>query len=370
MRDSKNRKLNLVVATATILLAISFSEAKPQYKKSVMLMAYNVENLFDATDDGEKQEDVTYLPLAIKKTWVIDYCKGRSSFYYRECRTLDWTQSKYEEKLKKIATVILSQNSQNGPDVVVFEELENYNVLKDLWEKHLKIKGYNEPIHYESPSTRGIDVGIMSKFKLIKSIRHPVDVTQIGDVPTRDIIEARLEVGDSQELRVAANHWPSLGNSHPGESRFIAAQVLMDIAIEAKKDGVPLVAMGDFNTLDKTTPNPISDFLSDNRLDDTTRPFIDAHTYLPKYKSFPAGTHYYQGEWSHLDRILLSKNLFLGTTPFQADPRSFRIVDKKYLFKEISQKGKPSYKIPDRFNFNTAEGYSDHLPIVINLNLN
>ena len=333
-------------------------------------MAYNVENLFDATNDGVNQEDVTYLPLAIKKTWKADYCKGRTSFYYKQCKTLDWTQDKYEEKLRKIAQVILTQNSRNGPDIITFEELENFNVLKDLWLMHLKRKGFKEPVHYESPSTRGIDVGIMSKFELIKSIRHPVDVTQIGDAPTRDIIEARFQLAEGQEIRVAANHWPSLSPGHPGESRFIAAQVLMDIAIEAKKDGVPLVAMGDFNTLDKTTPNPISDFLSDNRLDDTTRPFIDAHTFLTKYKSFPPGTHYYAKEWSHLDRILLSKNLFLETTPFQVDPYSFRIVDKSYLFKETSQKGKPSYKIPNRFNFDTAEGYSDHLPIVINLYLN
>ena len=370
MRDSTNRKFKLAVATATFLLAFNFLQAKPRYTKHIMLMAYNVENLFDATDDGLLQEDVTYLPLAIKKTWRIDYCKGRSGFYYKECRNLDWTQTKYEQKLKKIATVILSQNLKKGPDVIVFEELENYNVLKDLWSKHLKRKGYKAPIHYESPSTRGIDVGIISKFKLIQSIRHPVDVTQIGDAPTRDIIEARLEVEPGQELRVTANHWPSLSSSHPGESRFIAARVLMDIAIEAKKDGVPLVAMGDFNTLDQTTPNPISDFLSDNRLDDTTRPFVDAHTFLSKYKTFPAGTHYYKGEWSHLDRILLSKNLLLGTTLFEADPYSFRIVDKEYLFKEISQKGKLPYKVPHRFNFDTAEGYSDHLPIVINLYLN
>src|SRR3989338_9573567 len=111
MRNRKNGKLKFAVTASIILLTLTYAVAKPKYSRRIMLMAYNVENLFDATNDGVNQEDVTYLPLAIKKTWKADYCKGRTSFYYKQCKTLDWTQDKYEEKLRKIAQVILTQNS-------------------------------------------------------------------------------------------------------------------------------------------------------------------------------------------------------------------------------------------------------------------
>src|SRR3989338_7122309 len=101
MRNRQRGKLKLVVTVSILLFAIHFPVAKPRYNKPIVLMAYNVENLFDATNDGVNQEDVTYLPLAIKKTWKADYCKGRTSFYYKQCKTLDWTQDKYEENYAK-----------------------------------------------------------------------------------------------------------------------------------------------------------------------------------------------------------------------------------------------------------------------------
>ena len=83
-------------------------------------MAYNVENLFDATDDGAKQEDPAYLPLSIKEQWAENKCLGRSGFYRTLCEQLDWTQEKYEAKLQKIAKVLLDYN-WGGADVISFE---------------------------------------------------------------------------------------------------------------------------------------------------------------------------------------------------------------------------------------------------------
>ena len=70
-------------------------------RSEISIMAYNVENLFDATDDGAKQEDPAYLPLSIKEQWAENKCLGRSGFYRTLCEQLDWTQEKYEAKLQK-----------------------------------------------------------------------------------------------------------------------------------------------------------------------------------------------------------------------------------------------------------------------------
>ncbi|MBI3018029.1 MAG: hypothetical protein HYY62_08610, partial [Deltaproteobacteria bacterium] len=127
-------------------------------KSEISIMAYNVENLFDATDDGVNQEDPAYLPLEVKKSWTVNKCLSRVGFYRTLCDTLDWTQEKYEAKLQKIAKVLLDYNS-GGADVISFEELENRRVITDLWTKYLKSRGYQTLVHFESPSARGIDVG-------------------------------------------------------------------------------------------------------------------------------------------------------------------------------------------------------------------
>ncbi|MBI2609089.1 MAG: endonuclease/exonuclease/phosphatase family protein [Deltaproteobacteria bacterium] len=358
-------KLFVFALPVLILLSLSIS-VESKGKRSITLMAYNVENLFDATHDGEDQKDLAFLPMSEKRKWSKDECAAQRGFYNYLCTNLDWTQEKYEFKLAQIAQVILDYNQSSGADIVMLEELENKRVVKDLWELHLADHGYLEPIHFDSPGFRGLDVAIMSKFPVTLALSHTVDLSDMNK-STRDILEARFLIDNKYELRVAANHWPSLAS--PQKTRFKAAEVIKKIAKEAEVAGVPFIAMGDFNTLDLDTPNPIFGNIADTDPKNNNVPLVDIHRFLKNLLTFPGGTHYYKGKWNHLDRVLVSKDLFLKESPLQINPFSFKILDRKYLFKEVQEnlKGSKKTKIPFRYDFFNDEGFSDHLPITIKL---
>ncbi|MBI3019696.1 MAG: endonuclease/exonuclease/phosphatase family protein [Deltaproteobacteria bacterium] len=351
----------LLLSTKTLPLL-----ARQIEKSEISIMTYNVENLFDATDDGVKQEDPAYLPMEVKKRWMVNKCLSRNGFYRMLCEELDWTQEKYEAKLQKIAKVLLDYNS-GGADVISFEELENRRVITDLWRKYLKPRGYRTLVHFESASARGIDVGIVSRFPLASApIVHSVDLSDIDDHPTRDIVEARFHVEGGKQLRIAANHWPSQNNST--EARLRAAAVIKTIATKAQSQGTYFVAMGDFNTLPEELPNPIEDNVADNVIRNQTHPLVDIQNYL----GLQWGSYFYKGKWQPLDRFLASKNLFGPRSPMKVNLASFSIFSPAYLLKKESildpQTGKmKEYVIPFRYDAMTGEGYSDHLPIVLKI---
>ncbi|MBI2027418.1 MAG: endonuclease/exonuclease/phosphatase family protein [Deltaproteobacteria bacterium] len=351
---------------APIIFTVFLVYSNSSSDRTVGLMEYNVENLFDATDDGPEQKDVAFLPASIKtKQWKNEHCKGQQGFFYELCANLDWTQDKYEKKLSHIAQVILGHDQEYGADIIVLEELENKRVMEDLWQLFLKDKGYLEPIHSESPGFRGIDVGIISRFPLSSpAIVHPVLLNDQGAY-SRDVLEARFKVSPDIELRVAANHWPSPASKT--SARLKAAAVLRKAIDQASLDGAYFVAMGDFNTLSEERPNPISDYLADSNMKDmSTYPMVDMHLLIAQILHFMKGTHYYRGTWDHLDRVLLSKNFFQKDSLLQPIIDSFTILHKDFLLMDAHD-GRATEKIPYRYDFFRAEGYSDHLPIALQL---
>ena len=70
---------------------------------------YNVENLFDTSDDPTADDD--------------DYLPGGANA---------WTYSKYRKKLNNIAKTILAIGGWEAPALVGLAEIENWQVLFDL----------------------------------------------------------------------------------------------------------------------------------------------------------------------------------------------------------------------------------------------
>ena len=84
------------------------------------VMFYNVENLFDCQHDTLKN-DYEFLP---------DAPKG-------------WTRARYNDKLAKIAKVIVATGVKDVPDLVGLCEVENDHCMKDLTEySPLREAGY------------------------------------------------------------------------------------------------------------------------------------------------------------------------------------------------------------------------------------
>lgn len=77
------------------------------------------------------------------------------------------------------------------------------------------------------------------------------------------------------------------------------------------------------------------------------------------------GSYRYQGEWQTLDHIIVSGNLLNGKADLQVS-RRMGIYDADFLLEEergtFGVRPKPTYRGPHYIG-----GYSDHLPVFIDL---
>lgn len=361
----KSTKLNMrFVYTFVCLCLLSSSVfADDKRKVSFSLMTYNLENLFDTKKDKGKS-DWTWLPLAFKNSspQVQAYCHSLSNDFYRKnCLELDWSQTVMDQKIKNLAKVILAYNSGQGADIVVFQEVENINALKQLVNKGLRKKGYRYYSFVEGPDSRGIDVALISKYPVTKTKYHTVNLAPYSTRSTRGILETRVRIR-KKYVTVFTNHWPSQGNID--ETRELASLVLKKAALKVKSGLV--IATGDFNTKSDDMPhglnNNIMPYFEDVEMKARTVTNVKAK-----------GTHWYKGEWESLDKILVLKSSLSKTR--KVDHKSFEILFHPFMVQDLEWEdwdtGEVHFSndVPVRFEAQTGMGYSDHLPVAVGFTL-
>jgi endonuclease/exonuclease/phosphatase family metal-dependent hydrolase len=323
-------------------------------------MNYNAENLFDTVHD-EGKEDYTYLPLSVKKASqeIQDYCNGLAvSSWRRSCLNTDWNEDVLAAKIKNLSRVIRAYNKGRGADIVVLQEVENKNVLEMLVNNGLKGLGYKYISLVEGPDSRGIDVGVLSRYPVVSENIHLIDLTGIAK-PSRGILEVKIKVG-KKTITVFGNHWPSQHN--PSEARFAASERLIELAHNA--DSNIVIATGDFNTTKKDLPNGIENLRG-------TFTDVEERSRKLLFKKLWSGTHWYKGHWGSLDKIFVLK----GSKKAKVKLRSFNILSYKFLLGEKKWTDRETGEVtiyrnvPYRFNLRNKTGYSDHLPIAVKLKL-
>lgn len=326
--------------TLAVLMMSSFTQAK-----TLKFMQYNTENFFDTRHDPNT-DDYVYLPLAVKHTipQMNEICgKLSTEFYVKQCLNLDWNDSRFNRKVQNISQVIRAfDNTGRGPDVVVLQEIENRNVLAQIANRGLGGLGYKHYVLFEGNDTRGIDIGLLSKYPIISAKLYPL-VINGQTANSRGILGVALNV-EGKTVVVYGNHWPSQNN--PVQERIASAQMLNALADQSKGDLI--IAMGDFNTLPSDVPSPFN-FLTS---------FIDAEFQARKINPrLNPGTHYFRGGWSSLDRIFIHKSSKMRPI-FQ----SFQIINRPFMMKPDQRSGQ---MMPNRFDTETGNGFSDHLPLGI-----
>jgi hypothetical protein len=202
--------ITTVAATATV----------GQEFRTITLMSWNVENLFDTADDPANPFDDTFLPKEVKdaRPGHAEHCRRVNPIpaFARECRDIDWTDEKLSRKLQAIADVIRAVRPQ--PDVIILPELENPGILARLNAEFLAGLGYTTEIELDTTVTdldRGIDVGILSRLSSASPpTAHKVDFGNDTGLcrATRDILAAPLALPDGRTLHLYAVHFPSGGN--------------------------------------------------------------------------------------------------------------------------------------------------------------
>ena len=128
---------------------------------------YNLENLFD-TDNHPYLLDDDFTPQGKK----------------------NWTQKRYNNKLRKLAKTISQIGNGSGleyPVLVGLAEIENKQVVKDLLQTG-KLKNLKYEVeHFDSPDERGIDTALIyhsSYFKVVHS--EPIPLLIYEDNNKRD----------------------------------------------------------------------------------------------------------------------------------------------------------------------------------------
>lgn len=350
------------ILAATLAIAACSNEPAPEADSNddevvepqlVSIMAFNVENLFDALDDPGKN-DSTYLPLEAKADREhIDACNEIEVERWRnDCLYLDWSPDAVDFKLAQLAATIEQYNDGFGPDVIAFQEVENAGILDRLSHEYLADAGYGDAILIEGSDVRGIDVAFLSRLPVVAGpTLHPLDMSEFPDRAgdTRGVLEATFELPDGSRLTGFSVHFPA--PFHPIEMRWIAYEHL-----NALRERVPanhqVFAAGDFNT-------PKREMEGTTIMDDMVRPYwtVAHEVGCDGCK----GTNYWsRGEtWSFLDMILYSPAAD-GEAGWRLAPGSVEVLDG--YADQLRADGTPK-----RFDLERREGVSDHLPILMTL---
>jgi len=322
------QKISILLFCILSLTTISWA----QNKHSFSVMFYNVENLFDTIDDPHKNDN-EFLPTGQKK----------------------WDTRKYYKKLHNISKVIIASGKWNAPDIVGFAEIENSKCTQDIVSKTALSKIRYKTIHYESRDRRGIDVACIYNPKtvsIIKDTVYPIIFAENKQITTRDIlhVEARMtKYKDTVHLFIC--HFPSrFGGTKKSEFKRIYAASILKTKIDSVKKINPnshIIIVGDFN--DDPTNQSIKTITSDTL------------NYKNLSLSDDAKSHYYRGVWRALDQCIISTEI---TQKYNITYSSIKLPFILETDKNNTQKPFRTYQGPAYLG-----GYSDHLPIKIELQI-
>ena len=289
---------------------------------------YNVENLFDTLDTPDKNDE-EFLPTG----------------------SYEWTSDRYKMKIAHINQVI---DSLKVPMIFGMCEVENEMVVRDIMNGG-SMKNTHAIVHYESLDQRGIDNAILydkTVLTLVQSGIIRIDMPEPSS-PSRDILWAKFSRGKDTILTMV-NHWPSRsGGQVESEPKrliaSIAASNFIDSVLNQNKK-MKIIFMGDLND---NPENRSVDLIAESLI-----PMIVEKS--GKY----GGSHNYRGEWSILDHMMVSKSFLKRKT--KVKKKTAQIYSPEFLLTEYNGNIVPNRMYGGR---KYLGGYSDHLPIVIEVKM-
>jgi len=358
------------------LLALALALPPTLQARSFKVVAYNVENLFDA-----------------------DGIAG-----YEDYQPPQYTRAHLLTKLQNAAQVIAQYGGGRGPEILILSELEvdatpsprppDYDAIAaryagltmaemlgekfddgiaDLPSEALLAKaladrgitGYRILVAEQATSAGG-DRSLAQKCAIFT--RFPVLSFRVH--PTREarpILEARLEVGGAP-LHVFANHWKS-GAGDPATEliRIANARTLrarLDEILRADPDA-DIILGGDFNSqynqkqrypAMKTTA--MDDILrsqgNERAVGEGRREFYNLWYELPPDQR---GSDTYRGEWGTLMHLIVSRGLY--------DYRGVQYEDNSFAVGIFAGLNVDANGLPLRWSFvaPAGGGFSDHFPV-------
>ncbi len=337
----------IMIALFLVLLARPSALAQTPATNQLVLVSWNVENLFDPELDPANPGAKDYTP----KGWTR------------------WTPERYALKLAHLAEVIAAMR----PDVLCLIEVENRHVLEDLTRVLRDVHQVDLPVilHREGGDRRGIDVAMLARIA-------PVATNWITPVPLqRDILIARFEMY-GRPLTVCLNHWKSwIGPAaenvriRTSEAQAARAEITRRLAGNA---AAAITALGDFNdNVEAASLTRDAGFV----LWPPTQPLATNSMALlynlsGMLSTEARGTYYYAKDrvWNSFDSISVSR----GMLPGGAQTSVWQVVTNSYgpfvLPQQRDESGHPLpfHRVRKKDATGTIRdtyftGYSDHFPV-------
>lgn len=339
------RPLSLLKVPLLFLLFIEFQivasfEAVAQEKGDFRVAFWNFENFFDP---------------------FVDSTRVYNEF--TENGSQHWTKARFYKKRNNMYKAILAISENEPLAVLGIAEVENQYVLNMLFNQTpLKTHNYRI-VHYEGDDKRGIDVALVyciDKLQLVYTEPVKVKNPKNRNYKTRDILYAKFYDRRGDTLHVFVNHWPS---RYGGERETIKLRSLAANTLKHKVDSLvflhqtipKVIIMGDFN--DTPEDPSIKDILC---YDVLVNLFADGN------KLGFEGTLKHQYTWQIFDQIIVTNSLINNDKGLVYRRNSAAIFHGDFLFEKDESFGGVklfrTYVGPKYFG-----GYSDHLPVYIDL---
>ena len=325
---------------------------------TVTVVTYNVQNLFDATDAGTEYEQ---------------YSKAAG-----------WSEDSYYKRLIRLGHV-LGDLVRPKPDIIALQEIESPQVISDLLRDFLR-GGYQVAMSPSSASS--IRVALISRHPVVSLRIHRSVAVAVCPGPTprppveiwqgREMVDADIDVGqNSGTIRVIVCHWKSQsGGERETEGQRIQSAALLRTLLTATVREPLTLIVGDLNEDvneygqhggayqtalmpdDSSVAGPIapgrSIYVASTAAAAGRHP--DRLTvFSPWLASGARGSYYHAGRWERLDHMLILPGSLRGMDV------SLAVVNDPEL---VTDDGRPA-----RYDSRTGYGYSDHLPVVVELRL-
>ena len=286
-------RLCLFISAVLILSGCDFFQKKPKLPddRTLTFAFYNVENLFDATDDPGLQ-DQEYLPGSIK----------------------NWSDKRYRKKISDLARVIKELGGKELPEIVGLCEVENQRVLKDLVSDPNLVPGRFAIIHFEDRDPRGIDLALIyrpEEFTPVTKRLVPVK-RRSGGSYSRGILYVTGKSNNGEVFHIFVNHWPSRekdeSSKEEGRMEMAAALRRLTDALPDRGHSSNIVILGDLN--DEPDNTSLSKVLGAVPPGKPSPSGLVNLMYPPFDKGY--GTVKFQRDWKMLDHVIVSEALLDG----------------------------------------------------------
>jgi len=340
------------------LLEPKIEEEEKTQDRTITMMTWNVNNLFDGKDNGYEYDE--FLESA------------------------GWSAEKYLGRINTISAAINTVDPK--PDIIILQEIESHKILEDLANS---MSGDYSSSHFANSPGAALGVGILSRLPITEARVHSITVD--GKTTPRPVLEARINLNEDTFI-IFACHWKSkLGGDDVTEDvRRASARVILRRIRELWKNepDIGVIVAGDLNENhdefyrrgasvicallpddpycaeltgcadadSKEIPSLQKDFFVISRnMPPVPVNFSESSLVLfsPWLGYLENGSYYYKHNWETIDHFLASAHFF-GNSGWNYEKAA---VVKNEHFTNSSG-------IPVSYNVRTGSGISDHLPLL------